>query len=504
MKIEIISNINMDSLKFYLKDYTIKNSCSYGNYLIDLFDENSNLYTQETDCILCFLDVDSLNEDINIIFEALLKLKNKNKTVILNTVSFYPFYLDTFTNESLIMEIELNKKIIEFSKINHFLLIDFHSIVKRLGYENTYNEKYWYIGKIKYTTIAFEYIAKNIKELLIASKESSKKCLVLDLDNTLWGGIIGEGEIELSNEGRGSIFQEFQRKIKKLKDFGILLAINSKNNLEDALKGLEHKSSILSKEDFIKIKANWQNKNDNLKEIAKELNIGEDSLVFIDDNPVEREFVKNTTNVCVPSFPEDIYELNSWFIKEVVYKYFYKLNINDEDKNKQKQYVAKIKRDEVSKTMSYNEFLKSLDIKLSFCINDQKNIKRYAQLSQKTNQFNLTTRRYTIKDIENFINNEDYLLLGVDYEDKYAKEGIIGLAIVKIAEEAYIDTLLLSCRVLKREVENQLIEKIIDLLPGSKKLIGEYLSTPKNILVKNLYDDLGFKRIDETKYIKEI
>lgn len=504
MQIEIISNINMDSLKFYLKEYKVKNSCSYGNYLIDLLDENSKLYSAETTCVVCFLDIDTLSEDIHVIFQALLKLKEKNKTIILNTISFYPFYLDTFTNETLLKELELNKKIINFVRENHFLLLDFSSIVKRVGFENIYNDKYWYMGKIKYTTKAFETIGQNIKELLKANKESCKKCLVLDLDNTLWGGVIGEGEIELSNEGKGSIFQEFQRKIKRLKDFGILLAINSKNNYEDAIEGLNHSSSILKEEDFIIIKANWDDKSQNIKVIANELNIGEDSLVFIDDNPVEREFVKNTTKVCIPDFPEDIYELNTWFIKEVVYKYFYKLEINNEDLNKQNQYVAKIKRDEISKNMSYEEFLKNLEIKLTFSINDEKNIQRYAQLTQKTNQFNLTTKRYTIQDIEIFINDNNYLVIGVEYEDKYAKEGIIGLAIVKIEEEAYIDTLLLSCRVLKREVENELINKIIELLPNSKKIIGEYIETSKNILVKDLYNNLGFTKIAKSKYEKEI
>ena len=504
MQIEIISNINMDSLKFYLKEYKVKNSCSYGNYLIDLVDENSKLYSAETTCVVCFLDIDTLSEDIHVIFQALLKLKEKNKTIILNTISFYPFYLDTFTNETLLKELELNKKIINFVRENHFLLLDFSSIVKRVGFENIYNDKYWYMGKIKYTTKAFETIGQNIKELLKVNKESCKKCLVLDLDNTLWGGVIGEGEIELSNEGKGSIFQEFQRKIKRLKDFGILLAINSKNNYEDAIEGLNHSSSILKEEDFIIIKANWDDKSQNIKVIANELNIGEDSLVFIDDNPVEREFVKNTTKVCIPDFPEDIYELNTWFIKEVVYKYFYKLEINNEDLNKQNQYVAKIKRDEISKNMSYEEFLKNLEIKLTFSINDEKNIQRYAQLTQKTNQFNLTTKRYTIQDIEIFINDNNYLVIGVEYEDKYAKEGVIGLSIVKIEEEAYIDTLLLSCMVLKREVENELINKIIELLPNSKKIIGEYIETSKNILVKDLYNNLGFTKIAKSKYEKEI
>lgn len=504
MQIELISNVNMESLKFYLKEFTLKNSCGFGNYLIDLLDENSDLYKKETDCVVCFLDIDTLNEQIETIFQGLLNLKNHNKLVLLNTLCAYPFYLDTYTNKTLLKELELNEKIIRFAKENHFLIVDFNALVKRMGCENIYSDKFWYMGKIKYTTKAFEAIALSIKELLKANTEASKKCLVVDLDNTLWKGVVGEESIILSNEGEGAIFQEFQKKIKRLKEFGILLAINSKNNREDALMGLNHPSSVLKEDDFILIKANWENKNHNISAIAQELNIGEDSLVFIDDNPVERELVRNTTQAIVPDFPLDIYELNAWFIKEVVYKYFYKLEINSEDISKQEQYVAKIKRDEISKNMSYDAFLESLNIKLSFYIDDKSNIQRYAQLTQKTNQFNLTTKRYSIQDIQSFIDDENYLVIGVDYEDKYAKEGIIGLAIVKKGPIAYIDTLLLSCRVLKREVEHQLIDEIIKHIPFCKKIVGEYIQTPKNELAKDVYTNVGFKKISESKFEKEL
>lgn len=499
MQIEIISNINMDSLKFYLKDFNVRNSCSYGNYLIDLLDTNSKLYDKDVNCVVCFLDVDILNENIDDILKALLNLKESGKIIIINNLSFYPYYLDTFINNTLQNEYTLNKKILEFSKQHNFLLLDFSTIVKRLGYEDIYNEKFWYIGKIKFSSKAFESIGNEIKNLLNANKNSCKKCLVLDLDNTLWGGVIGEGQIELSNEGKGLIYQDFQRNIKKLKDFGILLAINSKNNFDDAIEGLEHNSSILTKDDFIVIKANWQNKNKNLQEIAKELNIGEDSLVFIDDNPVERELVKSTTKVCVPDFPEDIYSLNSWFRNEIVYKYFFKLSVSEEDRQKQNQYKAKLQRDEISQTMSYKDFLKSLDIKLNFYVDDKINSQRYAQLTQKTNQFNLTTKRYSQQEIENFIEDKNYKVIAVDYQDKFAKEGIIGLCIVKIEDKIYIDTLLLSCRVLKRDVEKVLIEKVKELIPN-KGIIGEYIKTDKNEIVKDLYLNLGFNKIDDTKY----
>lgn len=505
MKIEIISNINMDSLKFYLKNHTILQNSCYGNYLIDLLDENSSLYLSDSEVVICFLDIDVLNEQISEIKNALIKLKKTNKVIIINTLSSFPFYIDTYTNNTIFNENTLNNEIISFAKENSFIVLDFSSIVKRLGMNHIYDFKYWYIGKIKYTAEAFEQIAFEIDKLLNKYPKSPKKCIVFDLDNTLWGGVVGEENITLSNEGKGAIYQDFQRNIKKLKNLGILLAINSKNNYSDAIKGLTHNASILKPDDFIIIKANWENKNTNIQLIAKELNISEDSLVFIDDNPVEREFVQATTKACVPSFPENIYYLNEWFIKDVVYKYFYKFWVTQEDLDKHTQYKANIKRNEISQQMDYNDFLKSLNIKLTFYINEPQHIQRYTQLTQKTNQFNLTTKRYTEQDIQRYISDKNTNVISVEYEDKFAKEGIIGLAIVKlINNKAYIDTLLLSCRVLKRGVENALLDKIISLLPKNIELYGEFYQTDKNEIAKDVYKNLGFVQINDSLFKKDI
>ena len=493
----------MDSLKFHLKEHTFNNSCGYGNYLIGLLDENSVLYKETTQCVVCFLDIDTLNDELSTILEALIKLKQHNKTVFVNTMSAYAYYTDTYTLQTVQKELEYNQLILQYAKEYQLLVLDFHSIVKRLGSDNVYSDKYWYMGKIKYTPLVYQSLGQEISKLLTYQHQSCKKCLVLDLDNTLWKGVIGEGEIELGNEGIGAIYQEFHKTIKRLKEFGIILAINSKNNMEDALEGLNHPASILKPDDFILIKANWQNKNENIKAIAQELNIGEDALVFIDDNPVERELVSQTTQAIVPDFPEDIFTLNKWFIKEVVYTYFYKLEVTNEDKNKQQQYQAKLQRDAVEQSMDYDAFIKSLQIKLHFLVDDLNHVQRFAQLTQKTNQFNLTTKRYSVEDIKRFIQSNDYLVLGVEYQDRYAKEGIIGLAICeKKSDEVIIDTLLLSCRVLKRNVEYAMIDKMMQLL-NPKKLIGLYEPTKKNGLVKDLYVNLGFTQINEQRFEKE-
>lgn len=502
MKLEIISNINMDSLKFYMKDFEFLNSCDFGNYMLDLLDANSKLYQSKAELVLLFLDFDELNESIDDILNAVkIFIDSTNKTIIMNTLSFSPNYVDTFLNKSLEIELNSNLKILEFSKENsNVLLFDFSKLLKQ---DNFLEEKYWYMARIKYSKQGFKNIAREISLLLNTYKYGSKKVLVLDMDNTLWGGIIGEDEIKLSSDGIGKIYLDFQKNIKKLKNLGILLVVCSKNNYSDGIKGLNHMNSILKEEDFIIKKINWEDKASNIVEVLEELNLGASSLVFIDDNPVEREYVQNILpDVTVPDFPKDIYTLNSWFIN-VVEKKFSKISLTKEDMKKQEQYVAKIKRDNISKNISYGDFLKSLNIKIDFFIDDIAHIERYSQMTQKTNQFNLTTKRYTVADMQNFIRSEKYMVMAINYSDKFANEGITGLVIThNVNNIIEIDTFLLSCRILKRGVEKSIFKKLEDLYP-SKDIIGIYIPTEKNEQTKELYSLYNFTKIDENKFIKK-
>jgi FkbH-like protein len=502
MKLEIISNINMDSLKFYMKDYEFINKCSFGNYMIDLVDIDSDLYTTNAEIIIFFLDMDELNEDIEQIIDAVKKFVDKtNKTIILNTLSYSPKYITTFLHDHLEKELVYNMKLLELSKSNsNILLFDYGKLLKQ---NNLLDEKYWYMGRIKFSKLGFERIAREIDLLIKTYKYGSKKVLILDMDNTLWGGVIGEEEIQLSNDGIGKVYLDFQKKIKKLKDLGVLLAICSKNNYEDGIKGLNHINSLLKEEDFIVKKINWNDKASNINEILSELNLGANSVVFIDDNPVEREYVKSILpDVEVPEFPSDIYTLNSWFM-DIIEENFSKLNLTKEDLKKQEQYIAKIKRDSISKELSYDDFLKQLNIQLDFYVDNTDYIERYAQMTQKTNQFNLTTKRYTIADIKHFIESDDYTLLAINYKDKFANEGITGLVILKHQKDYIeIDTFLLSCRILKRGVEKAIFEKLDELFPD-KDFLGIYIPTQKNIQTKDLYLNYGFEQIDENKFLKK-
>lgn len=519
MKTYLLSNINIDSLKYYLKDHDIHGSCSYGNYLIDLIDTKSGLYHDELDLVIFFLDGEALKESNNLheILEALKQfLSRRNVTFILSNIVLSPNYIDTYLNHSLMFELESNQEITTFVKKENILLLDFHRIVLQHGYKALHDNRFWYLGKIRQSKLGFEKIAKDVEMLLNAYKGKSKKVLVLDLDNTLWGGIVGEGgdedvtqSITLSYEGEGKIYRDFQAAILEVKKLGILLAINSKNNYDDAVAGLNHPNSLLTEEDFIIIKANWENKVSNLQAIAEELNVGIDSLVFIDDNAVERNLVKTyLPEVNVPDFPQEMSNYTEWFIEYVVYPYLSKYTLTKEDNTKHEQYKANIKRNSLStKTLNLEEFIQALEIQLSSHIDDTRFVERYAQMTQKTNQFNLTTKRYTLQDIEKFLKDEKAHIYAIEYKDKFLSEGIIGLVIVTLeGENAHIDTLLLSCRVLKRGVEAFIFNTISEHLKKFhiKYLHGYYYPTKKNILVKDLYKEYNFKIIDDNHFIKDL
>ena len=513
MNIYILSNVNMDSLKLYFKDHSWAGSCAYGNYMVDLLDADSDLYNKDIQAVLLYLDGDVLQEynDLEDLLHAIEQfLSVRNILFIISTIFMRPNYIETYQNTSAFFEFAANARIIEFQQKNKLLLLDSHRIALKLGEEALYADKYWYIGRIKYTNTFFQHVSNELSNLIAAHRSGSKKLLVLDLDNTLWGGIIGDdGEkVKLSNEGEGLVFTEFQKCVKRLKEFGVLLAVNSKNEMKNALLGLSLNNTILVSDDFIVIKANWNDKVSNLREIADELNLGLDSIVFIDDSPAERALVREyLPMVTVPEFPDTMFNYKQWFIQEVVYPYFPKTVVTGEDRNKSNQYRASISRKTLRKTLDLNEFLKSLNICLRFHIDDPALMERIAQMTQKTNQFNLSTIRCTVEQVREFIANSAYRVYAVEYSDKFLNEGIVGTAIVKMEEtHATIENFLISCRVFNRGVEEELLETILSDLSkqGTKSIAGIYNETDRNIIVKDFYSRMNFNRTDKGFYERHI
>ena len=342
-------------------------------------------------------------------------------------------------------------------------------------------------------------IAASTVQILESFSGFGKKCLILDLDNTTWGGIIGDDgieNIEIGELGQGKAFTQLQQWAKALKDRGIIIAVCSKNN-EDIAKGpfLHHSEMVLRIEDISVFVANWDNKADNIRYIQSVLNIGFDAMVFIDDNPFEREMVKShLPQVTVPDLPEDpadyLTYLNTLNLFETV-------SYTAEDKERTKQYREEANRTIAkAKYVDEKEFLISLNMISDVKPFDSFTIPRVAQLSQRSNQFNLRTIRYSEEDIKRISGDTGFVTFSFSLADKFGDHGLISAIILqqKSSKELFIDTWIMSCRVLKRGVEQFALSRLVNFAKDNnfELITGEYLPTPKNALVKDHYEELGF------------
>jgi FkbH-like protein len=402
---------------------------------------------------------------------------------------------------------EIYKLISQYPNIKILNISDFYS---RIDIRDAIDWKFYYIYQMplnpKFITRFNTWFVNQIE----AIEFRRKKCIVLDLDNTLWGGIIGEdgiNGIKIGETYPGNAYVDFQRFLLDLSNNGIILTICSKNNEQDILDAWnENPDLVLKKEHFAAYKINWDDKVDNIKAIAKELNIGLDSMVFIDDSPSERELVKQMLPmVDVPDFPEYPY-LYLEFIRNLVDQYFRIYMLTIEDVLKTRQYRDNADRHQSeSSFVNYDDYLKSLEILLSIEHLSDSNIARFAQMTQKTNQFNLTTKRYTENDITT-LKSEGAELYGVRVTDKFGDNGLTGLLIAKLTGQIVVfDTLLLSCRILGKGIEYEFVKYIISKLKqnGVSKIMASYIKTQKNTQVSSFYDKLGFVLIREDSAIGE-
>lgn len=456
-------------------------------------------------------DKDTINKLLDIEYKRFEKiwesLFRKFKATIIQNNFEYPYYRllgnkDASDIHGRINFItKLNQKFYDYANNNkNFFINDINYISSSYGLDKWSNQFYWYMYKYTMEISAIPYLSFNLANIIKSIYGKNKKALVLDLDNTLWGGIIGDDGVDNiiigPDTSSGQVFTEFQGYLKEHKSLGVLLNINSKNEYENAIAGLKHPSSLLNPNDFIIIKANWDPKNENIKRIAEELNIGEDSLVFIDDNPAERQIVKNYVNgISTPDInvPEN-------YIKIIDHNgYFEMTNFSKEDLNKSELYKSNIKRKELASNFNnYADYLKSLKMKAE--IQDFKAIylERISQLTNKSNQFNLTTKRYSLSDIERIYNDDNYIKIYGKLEDIFGDNGLITIIIGKIKDtDLHIDLWLMSCRVLKRNMEVAMLDVLVDkaMKRNIKTIYGYYYPTLKNKMVANFYEQQGFKEI---------
>lgn len=390
-------------------------------------------------------------------------------------------------------------------------LIDLNSIQASMGRQAFYDDKLYYLAKMPISLGALPAVAKAVLDTINAINGRFKKCAVLDLDNTLWGGVIGDDGldgIQIGELGLGTVYTDIQRWLKELKNRGIILAVCSKNEEKNAKEPfLSHPDMILRLDDFSMFVANWEDKATNIKNIAKTLNIGMDSMVFLDDNPFERDVVRRLIpEITVPDLPEDPAQYLS-YIKSL--NLFETASYSEEDQNRTEQYRAEAGRAALQQQFaSFDEYLQHLNMTAFVSPFLKFHYPRIAQLTQRSNQFNLRTGRYTEAEIEAIANDERYITLSFCLKDKFGDHGLVGVVILEKREhgELFIREWLMSCRVLKRGMEEFIINSIIDTAKenGFQKVIGEYLKTAKNEMVENIYGKFGFIKTGACLYTIDV
>lgn len=486
----------------------------YRQYHLLLKDKKSALFSEAADVTFIFFDLNVYNANefsqagrFDEVIADVQKFAEAQRGIVVFNSFILPYqsaYGNLAHNSRLfVLADAYNAHLKSLSEeIKNFYVFDANRLVHAMGERQARDLRSLYAFDLPFSTEFLKIVAEEWFGYILAIVGKIKKCIVVDLDNILWGGVVGESGVDgiaLGPDYPGLAFVNFQRSLFEYYNRGVLLAINSKNNWSDVEEVFQkHPYMLLKPGHFASMKVNWNNKTDNLVEIAKELNISLDSLVFIDDDPVNREFVKQQLpEVLVPDFslPPEEY-VRSIFSLPV----FSPFLLTAEDKVKGRMYSEELKRKEVlASSGSLEDYVKSLGISLKVGMNDAVAIPRLSQMSLKTNQFNLTTKRHTEKDIENHMKKG--WVFYADVTDKFGHYGITIMAIVvpQDSKTAALDTFLMSCRVMGRGVEDKFFDYIVKELraKGMQNLRAVFIPTAKNEPAKNFLSSRGFQLIEE-------
>jgi FkbH-like protein len=406
--------------------------------------------------------------------------------------------------QSAAME-ELNREICTIAQSQPGVYtLDYSALVARHGQENWYDERKWLAVRLPCSAAHLPSLAREWLRYLQPLAGRVAKVLVVDLDNTLWGGVVGEdgpAGIQLEDERQGAPYRALQRALLDLTRRGILLAIASKNNPDDAMEVIGgHPAMLLRPQHFSAMRINWNDKTESLREIAAELNVGLDALAFLDDNPVERRLVRTELpEVLVVDLSDDPWQ-HAATVRDCAF--FERLSLSEEDLRRGEFYASgKTRAALETRCVTREDFLRSLAQSVEIAPVHAATLARVAQLTQKTNQFNLTTRRYTEQQIGDLLRQPDARVVSIRVKDRYGDNGLVGVAITRDrGETCELDTFLLSCRVIGRGVESALLAYVAEqgLLAGRTRLEGWFLPTKKNAPAREFYSTHGFQAVTET------
>ena len=527
--ISLLSNVTInqskDVIELALREHSINAHIEIGDY--DAIIQNSN-QLNNAKAVIIFWEacnfVAGLQSKIYVMsdeeLEALAKRVEAEISLLLRNLLNVPLVLINRFSSVLFESTPLAvgpltrlcrrlNSILEDKVAPNQILVDLDVVIAQVSLSKTVDLRQFQSSQALYTIEFFKAYAKAIEPAFIAAAGFSRKIIVLDCDNTLWGGVLGEdGEagIEMSDATlKGMAFREVQTILLGLQKRGVLLALCSKNNLAD-VEGIftNHPDMILRENHLVSKKINWQDKASNLSEIALELGLGLDSFIFIDDSDFELGLVqKELPQVLCVQVPKNLSEYPK-LIRELANKLF-RLSKTAEDDRKTEMYHQENQRKQMAVEFeSTEEYLASLKLRLTILWDKKIPVARVAQLSQKTNQFNLTTQRYTEADIQQMLRDPAYTLAAFSASDRYGDYGVTGVAIIRqhsdATDSAQIDTFLMSCRVIARNLEYVFFDEIVSVMreKGIHKLYGVYIATSKNMLVENLYDKLGMQLIESS------
>lgn len=526
-KIKVLSNITVNQIKEIL-EYSLRvegifAEVSFGNY-DNIIQESQNC--READLVIVFWELCNLIEGFQ--YKSELLNEKQLNSIFEKTKTEIDFIWENISQESLLIfnkfsDIHFSTQNIKLSKLgkltsqlnsyiekkqsDNVVAVDVGKIIQYTGLSHCVSLPHFYDTKMLYTLQFFKMYAQSIKCIAMSANGKTKKILVLDCDNTLWKGILGEDgfeNIEMSLETRdGKLFIEAQAIAVSLNKSGVLIGLCSKNNEQDVDRVLDEHPDMLLKNKHISIKKiNWQDKASNIREMSEELNIGLDSFVFVDDSLFEINLINaQLPEVKTLHVPDNLLDYPQMLRDNL--SLFFSLSHSEEDGKKTEMYKQQVNRASAQKQLgTIEEYLVSLFLKLKIYSDDRSIIPRMAQLTQKTNQFNLTTKRYTEGDIKGFVDSTDSKIMACSVSDKFGNSGITGLAIVNLdrnKKTASIDSFLLSCRVIGRNIEQVFLDYLVKELKALavKIIYASYIKTKKNGQVSRFYTLKGFNKVED-------
>jgi len=535
LSISILRNITVDQVGDYIEYYGLQSDldieCKFGefdNIFQDIIALDSELVNQDSDVILVFYHLEMIYKQLSYLYPSftlserdsateniikfvencLFEIRNRSNALVLwpslelyvvSPLGIFDNHYNDGVNDFIL---EINRKLSSvFSKFLDCFLICSQSLVSRIGYNDFYDQERRISAASPYSLFALrEYALESVKYIR-ALKGLSKKVIVCDCDNTIWGGVVGEDgvqNLQIGSGALGGLFEEFQHMLKTLSKNGIVLVLCSKNNEEDVWEVFErHHGMVLQKNDIAAYRINWKNKIENIKSIAEELNLGLDSFVFIDDSDFECQLVRDKlSNVTVIHMTKNPIEVINTINEK---GFFDRYSLTNEDALRTKMYISdSFRRKSTSNVVDISSYIQSLEVNVQVSYCNTSKISRVSQLTQKTNQFNLTGKRYTEQNIKEMYQSSNFRIFTLDYNDKFGSLGLVGVAIVEIDRVCNlpaIDTFLMSCRALGRSVEHVFLyticQKIYDM--GYSSIKGIYIPTKKNKQTESFYIRNGFE-----------